>query len=164
MKFRHDPRKFVRFAYPWGEEGELKEGYGPRIWQGDILDEIGDHLRSEKRFSPLQLSVASGHGIGKTALIAWVMNWAMSTCVDCRVIVTAGTGKQLDTKTWPECIKWFKLGINGHWFDTKAESITARDKAHERLWRADAITWSENNVDPFAGLHNKGKRIRGGFR
>ena len=34
-----------------------------------------------------------------------------------------------------------------------------RERAHERLWRTDAIAWSENNTQAFAGLHNKGKRI-----
>src|SRR5262249_12747791 len=28
----------------------------------------------------------------------------------------------------------------------------------ERTWRVDAVTWSENNTEAIAGLHNKGKR------
>jgi hypothetical protein len=40
-----------------------------------------------------------------------------------------------------------------------ATSIVSREKGHERIWRADAIPWSENNTEAFAGLHNKGKRI-----
>ena len=66
----------------------------------------------------------------------------------------------MDTKTWPEITKWFKLGVNKHWWDCKAESICVKDKAHERSWRCDAITWSsEHNTEPFAGAHNRGKRI-----
>jgi hypothetical protein len=157
--FCRDPLGYVRYAWPWQEDGELGEASGPHQWQRDVLNDIGIHLKSDSRYIPLLLAVSSGHGIGKSALISWLISWGMSTCEDCRVIVTAGTGKQLDTKTWPEVTKWFKLAINSHWWDCKAESICVKDKEHERIWRADAITWSEHNTEPFAGLHNKGKRI-----
>ena len=155
---RHDPLRFVQYAYPWGEPGELSDAT-PHEWQIKNLKKISTHLQSHRRFVPLLLSVASGHGIGKSAEIAWIIHWAMSTCVDCRVTVTAGTGKQIETKTWPEISKWFKLGINADWWDVKAESITPRDKDHERTWRCDVNTWSKNNPGAFAGLHNAGKRI-----
>lgn len=154
-----DPLGFVLFAYPWGEPGDLETAYGPRIWQREILEDIGDHLRSADRFTPLQIAISSGHGIGKSALIAMVTDWAMSTCEDCRVVMTANTEAQLRTKTWPEVSKWTKLSINSSWWNVTATTISVTEKAHERLWRVDAIPWSENNTEAFAGLHNKGKRI-----
>lgn len=105
------------------------------------------------------IAVASGHGIGKSALVAMVIHWAMSTCEDTKVIVTANTGTQLATKTVPEIHKWFRLAANAHWWEMKATSITVRDMEHAKLWRVDAIPWSENNTEAFAGMHNKGKRI-----
>lgn len=158
-KFCRNPVGFVKYCYPWSEPGDLENDHGPWDWQIEILNDIRIHLNGPDRYTPLQLAVASGHGIGKSALISWITHWGMSTCEDCKVIVTAGTGKQLDTKTWPEITKWFKLGINTHWWDCKAESICVRDKQHERSWRTDAITWSEHNTEPFAGAHNRGKRI-----
>ena len=158
-KFCRDPLSFVKYAYPWGESGALETETGPWQWQRDVLTDISVHLNGPNCFMPLLLAVASGHGIGKSALISWITNWGMSTCEDCKIIVTAGTGKQLDTKTWPEITKWFKLAINAHWWDCKAESICVKDKNHERSWRTDAITWSEHNTEPFAGAHNRGKRI-----
>jgi hypothetical protein len=83
----------------------------------------------------------------------------MSTCEDCRVVLTANTNSQLRTKTWPEVAKWFRMAINAHWWSVNATSITVRQRAHERMWRADIIPWSEHNTEAFAGLHNKGKRI-----
>jgi hypothetical protein len=74
-------------------------------------------------------------------------------------VLTANTDTQLRTKTWPEVSKWFRLAINAHWWTVNATSIVSREKGHERIWRADAIPWSENNTEAFAGLHNKGKRI-----
>lgn len=105
------------------------------------------------------VAVASGHGIGKSALVSMFIHWAVSTCEDCKVIVTANTGTQLATKTVPEIHKWMRLSVNAHWWEMKATSITVRDPAHAKLWRVDAIPWSENNTEAFAGLHNKGKRI-----
>lgn len=45
------------------------------------------------------LARASGHGIGKSAFISMLINWGMSTCEDCKVVVTANTDNQLRTKT-----------------------------------------------------------------
>lgn len=156
--FSRSPLGFARYAY-WTPE-ELRAGAGPRKWQEEILLYIGAHLSdASKRFTPCQIAVSSGHDIGKSALISMVTNWGMSTCEDCKVVITANTGTQLTTKTVPEVTKWFKAAINAHWFDVKAQSITVRDPGHERMWRSDFITWSEKNTEAFAGLHNKGKRI-----
>lgn len=159
MRLKHDPYNFARFAYEWGH-GELRGSPGPRQWQEDLLKEIGNHLQNPAtRFTPLQIAISSGHGCGKSSLISMITNWAMSTCVDCKIVVTANTEPQLRTKTWPEISKWFRLAINCHWFKVTATSIYALSENHEREWRADAVTWSENNTEAFAGLHNVGKRI-----
>jgi hypothetical protein len=158
-RFAGDPLGFVRYAYPWGEPGAIELSLGSRTWQSDILQTIGAHLHSEQRFEPLQIAVTSGHGIGKTALIAWISDWAMSTCDDCRVIVTANTESQLATKTWPEVSKWFDLSINSHWWTRTATRIQVKQKGHVDTWRLDRETWSENNTEAFQGLHNQGKRI-----
>lgn len=155
----HDPVALVECIYPWKDK-ELVESAGPRPWQAQILNYIGNHLSDPKtRFQPCMVATASGHGIGKSALVAMVIHWAMSTCEDTKVIITANTGTQLSTKTVPEVHKWFRLSGNSHWWEMKATSITIRDAEHARLWRTDFIPWSENNTEAFAGLHNKGKRI-----
>jgi hypothetical protein len=157
--FDCDPAGFVRYAYPWGESGELAEFQGDRDWQFELLDVIGKHLRSPDRFTPLLVAVASGHGIGKSALVGQVISWGMSTCEDCRVQVSANTGDQLKTKTIPEVSKWFRLLINAHWWNVGVEAIKSRDVAHDKTWRCDFETWSLERTEAIAGLHNKGKRI-----
>lgn len=158
-RYSRDPLKCAKYSFPWGE-GELAESAGPRRWQEEILREIGQHLQNKAtRYQPLQIAVSSGHGIGKSALIGMIIQWGISTCEDCKVIVTANTGTQLSTKTVPEVSKWFRLAINAHWWDAKATSITVKEEDHKRLWRADFIPWSENNTEAFAGAHNKGRRI-----
>jgi len=153
-----DPVGLVKYAFPWGSQ--RLNASGPRTWQTDILGEIQQHIENpETRFQPLQIAVASGHGIGKSALISMIMTWAMSTCEDCKVVATAGTGAQLNTKTVPEVQKWFRLALNSHWWDINATSIRVKDPNHQAMWRTDFVTWSEQKTEAFAGLHNQGKRI-----
>lgn len=154
-----DPVGFAYYIYAWGE-GELQDSQGPRGWQAKLLRQIRDHLSDPAtQFQPFRSAVASGHGIGKSAFVGMLTHWAMSTCEDCRVVITANSDPQLRTKTWPEVSKWFRLGLNSDWFDVHAESIKIRNEEHAELWRTDRLTWSINNPQAFAGLHNKGKRI-----
>jgi hypothetical protein len=157
--YAKDPLGFARFAYQWGD-GDLKGSSGPRTWQADILDVIGKHLQNPAtRFQPLKVAVSSGKGIGKTALISTICHWGMSTCVDTKVVVTANTHDQLRTKTWPEMTKWFRQGINAHWFDCTATAIASVNDKHRLTWRADAIAWNESHTESFQGLHNQNRRI-----
>lgn len=157
--FTQQSLNYVRLAFQWGV-GELEGSAGPREWQADILRQIDAHLQNpETRFQPLLISVASGHDIGKSSLISMITQWAMSTCPDCKVVVTANTDTQLKTKTMPEMAKWFRLAINAHWFKTTATAVYANDSTRERTWRVDAIPWSDDSSEAFAGLHNKGRRI-----
>ncbi|MFK1042631.1 terminase [Pseudomonas aeruginosa] len=157
--FTHDPLGFSMYAYPWGE-GELEGVEGPREWQRQVMNDIASHLSSaDTRYQPLMISIASGHGIGKSAEMGMLLNWGMSTCEDCKVVVTANTDNQLRTKTWPEISKWFRLAINRHWFNITATKVASVDPDHTDSWKADAVPWSEHNTEAFAGLHNKGKRI-----
>ena len=158
---RFDPARYAMLAYPWGE-GELV-GPGrdrPRGWQMEAFEQIRDHLQNpETRYQPCLIARASGHGIGKSAFIGILVDWGMSVCPDCKVVVTANTEPQLRTKTWPEISKWTRLALNSHWFEVTNTSIFAKSKGHERSWRADAITWSATNTEAFAGLHNAGRMV-----
>lgn len=154
-----DPVRWVQMAYDWGH-GELAEHSGPRQWQSDVLGDIRDHLSNPAtRFQPLMLAVASGHGIGKSAGIGMIVNWALSTCEDCKIVITANTDTQLRTKTSPEVAKWQRLSLTSEWLDVQSTSVSAKDAGHAKNWRADFVPWSEHNTEAFAGLHNKGKRI-----
>ncbi|MBV8413198.1 MAG: terminase [Alphaproteobacteria bacterium] len=154
--FRCDPLGYVMYGFPWGRAGTvLADDEGPEDWQRDVLEQLGAGLDTSEA---LKLAVASGHGIGKSALVAWIILWAMSTVRDTRGVVTANTEGQLRTKTWPELAKWYALCLNRDWFTYTATALHSAIPGHERTWRVDAITWSENNTEAIAGLHNKGKR------
>lgn len=158
-RYQHDPLGWAMFAYDWGV-GEL-EGYNaPREWQSRVMTDIKNHLENpETRHMPLMIAVASGHGIGKSAEIGMLVNWAMSTCDNCKVVLTSNTDNQLRTKTAPEVGKWFRMSVTADWFNSAITSITVKDKPDSKTWRSDFVPWSEHNTEAFAGLHNKGKRI-----
>jgi hypothetical protein len=163
--FHDDPLGFVLYAFPWAVEGRaLSDVTGPRQWQREGLELIGQRLQEGATLEAalaeaIQLAVASGHGIGKSAFVAMVILWAISTREDTRGVVTANTEGQLRTKTWPELAKWHQMCICGHWFEFTASSLYSRQPGHERTWRIDAVAWSDTNTEAFAGLHNKGRRI-----
>jgi hypothetical protein len=160
LQFQHDPLGFVQQIYPWGEAGALASHTGPRTWQAEDFDIIGQHLRNPAtRHKPLRLARASGHGIGKSAFIAQLSHWGLSTMPDTRIVVTANTEKQLLTKTWPEMSKWLKMADNKAWFRDTATAVYSTDPDAEKSWRSDATPWSEANTEAFAGLHNEGRRI-----
>jgi len=157
--FEHDPLGFVLFAFEWGI-GELASHEGPDVWQRDVLQTIGEELKKGASLeTAIRIAVASGHGVGKSALVSWIVMWAIATCVDTRGVVTANTLLQLKTKTWAELAKWHRLCICGHWFALTSTALYAVDPEHEKTWRIDCVPWSENNTEAFAGLHNQGKRI-----
>ena len=157
----HDPLAFIYFAYPWGEPGTpLEDMEGPDEWQIQILKDIGEQLKKGKDLqTAIQEAVASGHGIGKSALISWLIHFAISTHENTRGVVTANTEGQLRTKTWPELSKWHNIFIAKDLFTYTATAIFSSDKDYEKTWRIDAIPWSKNSPESFAGLHNQGNRI-----
>ena len=155
--FSNDPLGFVMWAFPWGEPGDLMRKAGPEPWQTEILVQLGEGLVTTAE--AIQLARTSGHGIGKSALVAWIILWAISTFPDTKGVVTANTENQLKTKTWVEVAKWYRMFIARDMFKMTATALFSSDPEHERTWRIDMVPWSERNTEAFAGMHNQGKRI-----
>ena len=110
--YASDPLGFVEWAFEWGI-GELHARQGPEPWQRRLLLRVGAGLSVD---AAVLEATASGHGVGKSALVAWLVLWAMSTSTDTRGVVTANTETQLKTKTWVELAKWYRLFIGRQLF------------------------------------------------
>ena len=165
---KNDPYKFVKYIFPWGQEDTpLHEFKGPRKWQEKILKKITTHIkRNQGRLDPemFRMAVASGRGIGKSALVSWLILWMLSTRLGSTIIVTANTEQQLRSRTWAELGKWLTLSLNSHWFAKTATTIKPAPWFEEALVRdlkidtgyyyAQAQLWSEENPDAFAGIHS----------
>lgn len=156
-----DPLGFVLWAFPWGQKNtELAKLDGPEEWQRGQLARIGDQLTAGGDLGTIIYEqVSAGHGVGKSALVSWLILWAISTFEHTRGVVTANTDTQLRTKTWAELGKWFNLFIAKDMFALTATSIKPRSSKLSQTWRIDLIPWSKERTEAFAGLHNHGKRL-----
>lgn len=150
-----DPLLFVQAAFSWGQN-ELKE-HGILDWQKEVLVNIREGIINLSE--AVQIAVSSGHGIGKSALVSWLILWAISTKANTKGVITANTEHQLKSKTWAELAKWHRLSIVEDMFEVSKTAIFSTDARYEKTWRIDAIPWSEHRPEAFAGLHNQGGRI-----
>lgn len=152
----HDPLGFVRAMYPWGEPGPLQDHTGPDTWQTEFLSELGRQVRArafdgQHAVAPIRMAASSGHGIGKSVLVAWLVNWIMSTRPMARGTITANTHTQLQTKTWASVQKWTKRCLTGHWFACNMERLY--HPSHKEAWFVSAQSCKEENSEAFAGQH-----------
>ncbi len=106
-----------------------------------IRVDAGDSLYQTKDFIVTHNSTQSG----------WLTHWGCSCFKAPRIVVTANTQSQLDTKTWREVAKWQKLALNGHWFQWTATKYYL--KGQQEDWYASAIPWNEQKPEAFAGTH-----------
>lgn len=165
---KDDPLAFVLWVFPWGEKGTPLETFsGPRTWQREILTTIAKHVKENNGlvdFNVLRMAVASGRGIGKSALVSWLVIWMVTTRIGSSVVVSANSESQLRSITWAEITKWLAMAINSHWFEISATRVmpakwltelVERDlRKGTRYWAIEGRLWSEENPDAFAGLHN----------
>ena len=154
-----DPLLHVLLSYPWGS-GALRGRPGPQQWQLEFLREVGVQVRARAfdgvtPVQPIQFSTASGHGIGKSALVAWLIKWIMDTRPFAKGVVTANTAPQLRTKTWAELAKWHGMSLTKDRFEmtSGAGSLSMYHREYRELWRVDGQTSREENSEAFAGLH-----------
>ena len=171
-KLALDPYKFVLAAYPWGRPNTpLANRKGPKRWQADILQEIAAHLHAQTARTALDMTpqlyrqvLASGRGIGKSALVGWLSHWMLSTCIGSTTMVSANSEPQLTGTTFPEIKKWIGMGLNAHWFETETLTIKPTswfaDLALKQLgiesayYYVKAKLWTEENPDSYAGPHS----------
>lgn len=157
--FWDNPLGFVLFNYHWGEK-DLEHHFGPDLWQIDFLEQWGHDIRARgfdgsASVMPMRYSTRAGHGVGKSGLVAWVVDFIQSTRPHSKGIVTANSSPQLETKTWAEIAKWHKRGLTGRWFNLYSSKGNLRrvHKQHPATWRCDAIPWRKEMPEAFAGQH-----------
>lgn len=178
-KYIYDPLGYVMFIFPWDTDFSIQKvemapkyqerfglKYGPDVWACEFLDQLGEELAKRKfdgrnAVPPVRFSTASGHGIGKSTLVAWLIKFILDTRPLSKGIVTASTAEQLRTKTWAEVAKWNALSLTAHlWHYTNSRgSMSLYRKGNNELrsaWRCDALTCKEENSESFAGLHAAG--------
>lgn len=171
--FFADPLGFVLWAFDWGADQSTKvvrlpepwderyaSEYGPDAWACELLDAIGAQVVAgafdgTRAVDAVRVAVASGHGIGKSAVTAWLALWLMSTRPNARGVVTASTAPQLESKTWAQVATWAKRCATRAWWDisTGRGSMKMVAKSAPESWNLYAQTARAENAESFAGLH-----------
>lgn len=178
-EYYDDPLGFVMFMFPWDDDPsiqlvKLPEKYrtrfdcewGPDLWACEYLDRLGEEIR-ERDFvgkaeetgkasvDPIQISTVSGHGIGKSTLVAWIILFLACTRPLCKGTVTATTETQLRTRTWAELGKWLRRSFAKDLFEytTGRGSMSLYHPDYKTEWYVQAITCREENSEAFAGQH-----------
>lgn len=168
-----DPLKYVMSIFPWDFDPQIQivrlpekykarfnSEWGPDEWACEFLDYLGAQIRSrgfdgKNAVAPLQMTMVSGHGVGKSVLAAWLVKFIMDTRPFCRGTVTANTADQLKSKTWAEVGKWHHLSLTSHRFLYKAGrgSMSLTHREVPESWYCNAQTCREENSEAFAGQH-----------
>jgi phage terminase large subunit len=122
-------------------------GLEPDVWQLELLQALD---RGETR-----ISIRSGHGIGKSTAISWVMLWFLLTRYPVKVVVTAPTASQLYDALWSE-LRATVNKLPEAWralLDVQADHITLRSRPDEAF--ISARTSRAENPDSLQGIHSK---------
>lgn len=121
-------------------------GAQPDAWQEETLRALArGHTR---------IAVRSGHGVGKTALAAWVITWFANTRAPFKCAVTAPSSPQLFDVLVPETHKWFgrlPRGWRDLW-DITSDHITLKADAECFIT---ARTSRADQPEAMAGLHSQ---------
>ena len=90
----NDLAGFVHDCFIWDDEEQ-----GPVVYQDEVMQKLVEKRRA---------SLRGPHGLGKTALAAWVVLWFSLTRdgLDWKVPTTASAWRQLTKFLWPEIHKW----------------------------------------------------------
>jgi hypothetical protein len=165
---KDNPLAFVLYTFPWGKAGTPLEHFsGPRKWQREVLTELTEHIKQNNGkvdFDTFRMATSSGRGIGKSALVSWLVIWMLTTRIGSTTIVSANSEAQLRSVTWAEITKWLSMAMNTHWFEVSATRVmpakwltelVERDlKLGTRYWGVEGRLWSAENPDSYAGVHN----------
>lgn len=171
----NDPLGYVMYAFPWDSNPEIqvvelpkelqeKFGvkWGPDAWAIEFLNDLGHEIRlrnfnneEPKPVAPIRFTTASGHGIGKSVMVAWLVKFIHDTRPYSRGTVTAVTDVQLRSKTWAEVAKWHNMSLTRHWstYTNSRGSMKLQNRNFPETWYVQAQTSREENSESFAGQH-----------
>ncbi len=152
-EFQKSPLKFIDWA--WGltpERDNLKFVKGKHLtWQQhDILLTVENAL---KKGQIKRISISSGHGIGKSTTLAWLIIWHLFCFEDSQVPCTAPSFDQMHDVLWREVANWL------HKMHPQVQSsfdLTGgylRMKESPETWFARAKTARKEAPEALAGVH-----------
>lgn len=134
-RWRRHPELFVRECL----------GVEPVAWQEKALRALADNDR---------IAIRSGHGVGKSAYLSWVILWFLLTRYPAKVACTAPSGHQLEDVLWSEIARWHRKMPEGvkRLLDVGKDSVTLTAAPKESF--AVARTARKDSPEAFQGFHS----------
>ena len=133
---RDNPAEFVKQVI----------GAIPEPWQIEALNAIRDGDR---------VAIRSGHGVGKSAMMSWLILWWLSTRFPAKIAATAPTAHQLEDVLWGEVAKWHRSMLNPFFRDqleVKGDRVCLKEAPNESF--AVARTARKEQPEAFQGFHS----------
>jgi len=142
LSWKLDPVLFVMeaFASHWAKSGD-----SPDVWQ---LRELKAAAVNDR------IAIRSGHGVGKTAWLTWLILWWLLTRFPTRVACTAPTSSQLEVVLWGEIAIWLRRLPEGlrSTLEYKSEQVVLVGAEKESF--AVARTARREQPEAFQGFHS----------
>lgn len=107
------------------------------------------------RKAPRWITVASGHGIGKSATMSWLLLWFLMCHLDAQVSCTAPTSNQMHDVLWKEVALWIDRMPKefSALYEWSADYVRIVERP--KTWFARARTASKENSEALAGVHGE---------
>lgn len=100
-----------------------------------------------------KISIASGHGIGKSGAVSLIICWYLFCYFEAQVPVTAPTAKQMYDVLWKELSLWIAKMPAGIKDRYEWQATYLRMVESPNTWFARASTASKENTEALAGVH-----------
>jgi len=136
QRFQRRPLEFVKEVL----------GAEPDPWQRRALSALQKGHR--------RLSIRSGHGVGKTTLLSWVLLWHILTRFPQKSVVTAPSAPQLFDALWAELRGWISR-LPAAWqalLDPTSDRVTLRARPDESF--ISARTSRAESPEALQGVHS----------
>lgn len=117
-----------------------------------ILKAVEDVVN--RRVPQVKISIRSGHGIGKSTTLSWLIYWYLFCFKDSQIPCTAPTQEQMFDVLWKELSAWRERLPEGikELFDITANYIRVIESP--QTWFARAKTARKEKPEALAGIHS----------
>lgn len=124
-------------------------GVVPDDWQLVVLRAYG---RSERR-----IAASSCHGVGKTAVLSWVILYQLLTCYPQKAVATAPTASQIYDALFAEVVKWVRRlpPALAELLEPKSDRIELRASPQESFFSV--RTSRAEKPEALQGIHSDGR-------
>lgn len=122
-------------------------------WQQFLI--LSAYQRAVNGDDKREVSVVSGHGVGKSASIAWIIFHFLFAWENCNVACTAPSKEQMFGVLWKEASLWHSRMQNEQirsFFRITSDKIVVQGR--EKQWWANAKTASVDKPEALSGIHS----------